>query len=52
MVDTDFEYVLINYKKHINIAAKENKRKSKILKVLSEIDKPLLNPKVNIYTQI
>lgn len=46
MKDTDFEFVLRNYKKYVNIAAKENlkrsKRKTKILKVLSDIDNKLV----------
>ena len=38
MKDNDFDFVLKNLKKNINIAAKANKRKSKIVKLLSNID--------------
>jgi hypothetical protein len=35
---TDFDSVLKNLEKHLNIAAKANKRKFKIVKLLSNID--------------
>jgi hypothetical protein len=35
---TDFDSVLKNLEKHLNIAAKANKRKTKIIKLLSNID--------------
>ena len=43
MKNIDFDFVLKNLNKHINIAAKANKRKYKIVKLLSSIDKPILN---------
>ncbi len=41
MKDNDFDFVLKNLKKHINIAAKANRRKTKIIKLLSTIDIPV-----------
>lgn len=38
MKDNDFDFVLKNLNKHINIAAKANRRKHKIVKLLSSID--------------
>jgi hypothetical protein len=38
---TDFDSVLKNLEKHLNIAAKANKRKTKIVKLLSTIDIPV-----------
>lgn len=35
---TDFDSVLRNLEKHLNIAAKANRRKTKIIKLLSNID--------------
>jgi hypothetical protein len=34
----DFDFVWKNFNKHLNIAAKANKRKNKIVKLLSSID--------------
>jgi hypothetical protein len=34
----DFDFVIKNFNKHLNIAAKANKRKTKIIKLLSSID--------------
>lgn len=38
MKNIDFDFVWKNLNKHINIAAKVNKRKTKIIKLLSNID--------------
>jgi len=38
MRNIDFDFVWKNFNKHINIAAKANKRKTKIVKLLSSID--------------
>jgi hypothetical protein len=38
MKEIDFDFVIKNFYKHLNIAAKENKRKTKIIKLLSNID--------------
>jgi hypothetical protein len=38
---TDFDSVLKNLEKHLNIAGKANKRKNKIIKILSTIDIPV-----------
>ena len=38
MKTIDFDFVWKNFNKHINIAAKENKRKSKIINLLTSID--------------
>jgi hypothetical protein len=38
MRNIDFDFVWKNFNKHINIAAKANKRKTKIIKLLSNID--------------
>jgi hypothetical protein len=35
---TDFDSVLKNLEKHLNIVGKANKRKNKIVKLLSNID--------------
>ena len=41
MKDIDFDFVWKNFNKHINIAAKANRRKTKIIKLLSTIDIPV-----------
>lgn len=38
MRDIDFDFVWKNFNKHINIVTKANKRKNKIIKLLSTID--------------
>ena len=38
MKNIDFDFVWKNFNKHINIATKANRRKNKIIKLLSNID--------------